>query len=125
MERLEYVTSSKDTPDLSHQLIYYLGFSKKIPGPAGRHFPLFDPTDIFQSPLEKTTTSIVASSQLYHVTDIEKLDAILDHGVQPVSSHRDGLEADLSETTAAHGIELPTTRGAMVLGNYVRLYSVS
>lgn len=50
------------------------------------------------------------NSELYHVTSIENLDAINREGIQPSSSHRNSLEADLTELAAEAGIELPFDR---------------
>jgi hypothetical protein len=53
---------------------------------------------------------LTATTHIYHVTGIDNLDSILEHGIQPRAGHRDKLEADLSTVAAANGIELPIDR---------------
>ncbi|MDL0120288.1 hypothetical protein PNQ29_11215 [Halobacterium salinarum] len=60
------------------------------------------------------TTQLTTPTHIYHVSAIDNLDSILEHGIQPQSTHRDTLEDDLSTVAAAHGIELPIDRSKCV-----------
>ncbi|WP_435348691.1 hypothetical protein [Haloarchaeobius sp. HRN-SO-5] len=60
------------------------------------------------------TDGLETASQLYHVTGIRNLDAILERGVQPQAGHRDALEDDLSDVAVANDIDLPIDRSECV-----------